>query len=346
VSTRIEEIDTRTAPEGTLVALHELHVLERLEQRPDDQPEPLALDLAEMRGILSNRLLPIWAMYDGDEIVAEAGAHMETDQDLDNGFVWVFVHPEHRGRGFARALLDPAISRLEELDRTKTIAESASHLTGGGLAEAAGLSKVMLAKRSRLNLADLDLDLMDQWIDRAAERTGDDYELVFAESPIPDDMLDTFVEALHIMNTAPLEDLEEEPHVWTAEEWREREQLAAKRDDRILNLMALHRPSGKFAGFTNIKYQGLFPEQAWQWDTGVDPTHRNLGLGRWLKATMIRRLLTDFPEVKRIDTFNAGSNEPMLNINIAMGFGPVLFEQVYQGPTEAVRSWLDRGSQG
>ena len=61
---------------------------------------------------------------------------------------------------------------------------------------------------------------------------------------------------------------------------------------------------------------------------------------------MIKRLMADFPEVKRIDTFNAGSNEPMLNINIAMGFGAILWEQVYQGPTESVRAWLDRGPQG
>ncbi len=338
----IERIDQRRAPEETLVKLHELWTLWDLEERPDDSPMPLAQRIADFRHQPETRDSPKWLLWDEGDLVGVSGAFMTTDQDLENGFVAVFVHPEQRGLGHARALLEPAIAELERQRRIRVAAEAPFHTSGGGLAEAAGLKPVMVAKRSRLVLADLDMGLMRSWVERAQQRASD-YELVFAESPVPDGILDQFVELLHVMNTAPLEDYEEEDRVWTAADWRNREETTALREEKIFNMIARHRPTGEFAGFTNINYQGHFPEQAWQWDTGVDPAHRNKGLGRWLKAAMIQRLLDSFPEVERIDTYNAGSNEPMLNINIEMGFKPIFLEQVYQGPTSAVRTWLDAG---
>ena len=47
-----------------------------------------------------------------------------------------------------------------------------------------------------------------------------------------------------------------------------------------------------------------------------------LGLGRWLKASTALRLMSERPDVRFIETWNAGANEPMLAINRAMGFRP------------------------
>ena len=55
----------------------------------------------------------------------------------------------------------------------------------------------------------------------------------------------------------------------------------------------------------------------------MDREHRNLGLGRWLKAANALRLLDERPEVTTIETWNAGVNAAMLAINHAMGFQPV-----------------------
>jgi GNAT superfamily N-acetyltransferase len=102
----------------------------------------------------------------------------------------------------------------------------------------------------------------------------------------------------------------------------------------------VHKPSGEFAGYTQIKTQDLQPDLAWQWETGVDPAHRNKGLGRWLKAAMIERIISEYPAVERVDTFNAGSNEPMLNINIAMGFEPIHLSHAWQGDLATARERL------
>jgi mycothiol synthase len=83
------------------------------------------------------------------------------------------------------------------------------------------------------------------------------------------------------------------------------------------------------------------PDLAWQGDTGVDPNHQNKGLGRWLKAMTIKQFVADHPNVERIDTDNAGSNEPMLNINVAMGYKPILITNAWQGDVKTIKERLE-----
>jgi GNAT superfamily N-acetyltransferase len=183
------------------------------------------------------------------------------------------------------------------------------------------------------------MDMMQSWVDRASERASD-YELVYYQSPLPDELVEQFCDLVLVMNTAPREDIEEEDEVMTPEHWREIESNAIDSKCQLHNLIAVHRPSGDLVGYTQIKTQDLQPDLAWQEDTGVDPAHRNKGLGRWLKAAMILRIAGSYPELRRVDTHNAGSNEPMLNINVAMGFRPIRITRVWQGELASVRQGL------
>jgi hypothetical protein len=46
---------------------------------------------------------------------------------------------------------------------------------------------------------------------------------------------------------------------------------------------------------------------------------------------MAMKLREHYPEARRIDTYNAGSNAPMLSINVEMGFKPIMIQTVWQG---------------
>lgn len=74
--------------------------------------------------------------------------------------------------------------------------------------------------------------------------------------------------------------------------------------------------------------------------TAVRTTHRNLGLGRWLKAANIMELLHKNPSACVVRTGNADSNAPMLKINRQMGFEAYIAEVEWQGRASRITKRL------
>lgn len=332
----IEQVDTRTAPEPLLRELAAYYDVVQAEDLPDDPPTPWEQTIHDWRGVMDHQPIKRWTLHDSGEIVGVALTAYDLDQNLDNGFGRIHVHPDHRGRGHARRLAASMFDELQQAGRKRFDTWVKLGAPAEKLCEKVGLTAVYTDKRSRLWIDDLDHDLMQSWIRRASERAVE-YELRYYLSPIPEEIIDDMSNLAEVMNTAPREDYEADDEAMTPQTWREHERTVEVRASKLHNLIAVHKPSGQFAGYTQINTQNLQPDLAWQWDTGVHPDHRNKGLGRWLKATLIERITAEYPDVTRIDTENAASNEPMLNINVAMGFKPIHMSRVWQGDLQAAR---------
>ena len=69
--------------------------------------------------------------------------------------------------------------------------------------------------------------------------------------------------------------------------------------------------------------------------------HRNRGLGRWLKAVMMEKVLRDLPEVHTIRTGHADSNAPMRKINEELGYRPFSSDTQWQITLDEVRAYLE-----
>jgi GNAT superfamily N-acetyltransferase len=339
MSTRIEYLDTRSAPEQSLRALHELYLVRDEELLPGDPPVPLEQRIVDWRYLLDREAVPRWALWKGPDVVATSGMYFDLEQNLENVFGWVYVHPLHRGAGHGREIAVPMFDAAEENNRSRFAFTLSEGRPEEALTRRAGMKSAYREQVSRLLFQEVDWDLMESWVARAAERASD-YELVFLPSPIDDRYLESFCDLMFIMNTAPLEAFEEEDEVMTPEMWRDLETKMELRGRQVLTYVARHKPTGEFAGFTNVAYHRLQPDLVEQWDTGVDPKHRDKGLGRWVKAAMALKLRHEYPQVRRIDTENAGSNAPMLNINIEMGFTPILVQNVWQGDLATLRENL------
>ena len=330
---RIEPLDTRTASDSLLHELDDYYVAVEAEDMPGDPPTPRAMRIAEWRNLPDFQRIPRWVLRDGDDIAGSAVAVYDLQQNLQNGFARIHVHPQRRRQGLGRVLAGSVLDHLAGEGRVRVDTwVKHGEVPGETMAADFGMKSVYGEKRSRLNIAELDLELMRSWVDRAKERASD-YELLYLKSPVPEEHLERLSALSAVMNTAPREDFEEEDEMVTPEMWRDIEDKTAAARGRLHNLVAIHRPTGEYAGYTQIKTQDLQPDLAWQHDTGVDPSHRNRGLGRWLKAAMILRIVADYPSIARVDTFNAGSNAPMLNINVAMGFRPIHLSNAWQGET-------------
>ncbi len=335
----VQEVDTRTAPEDLLREMHEYYIPMAAEWLPDDPPTPFERQAADWRAIRSDQAAPRWLLRDGGEIAASAVAWMNLEQDLDNSFGWIYVRPQDRGKGYARKLAGPLFDRVTEHKRRRFATYVKEGDAPEKLVERAGLKSAYREKRSRLVMADIDMTMMREWIERSGERAAD-YELLSLMSPFPDDVVDKYCELQFQMNTAPFEDYERDDEVITPKIWREQEEKNAASFYDVYTYVTVHKPTGDYVGSTSVQTDQLQPDQAWQWETVVHPDHRQLGLGRLLKASMIEKIVSDQPKVDRIDTWNAGSNEPMLNINVAMGFKPILITNTFQGDLAAAREKL------
>ena len=265
-----------------------------------------------------------WIARDGGRTVGFAVVDIRSGMGNDH-MAWMpelYVSPSERRRGVGRALLDEVCRVATAADRTLVIGGYPDgHQAGTAFTTAVGAEHGHRERQNRLRIDELDRSLMERWVEAAQERaTG--YSLVAFDDRCPDDLLDEFVRMQHVMNTAPRPDALDE-FQFTAERRRAAEAGLAAWDAHQWVLCARHDETGRLAGYTEIAYG---PHRTWigmQGDTAVDPVHRNKGLGRWLKAVNILRVIDERPQITVVETWNDGTNAPMLGINNEMGFRPV-----------------------
>lgn len=336
---RIEPVDTRTADEALLRRLHEYYLPLEAEELPGDDPAPFERFLLDRRSMRADESIPRWVALDGDEVVGSAVAYLNLEQNTHMGFARVNVARPRRGEGIAKALAGPLFDHLETEGRTLIDTYIPEGFPSRAICERAGWKMAYREKRSRLALTALDDALMGQWIDRAAERAAD-YQLLALKDPFDEADLGAWCELQFQMNTEPREDLEMDDEVLTPAIWRDAEEKLAAAGKSLYSVVAVHRETGQWVGSSSIQTDDIHVAQAWQWETVTHPDHRNKGLGRWMKATNVLRVRDEIDGLGRIDTWNAGSNEPMLNINIAMGFEPILVLETWQGDLASARQRL------
>ena len=102
----------------------------------------------------------------------------------------------------------------------------------------------------------------------------------------------------------------------------------------------VERATGRFAGYSETVWNPNRPELLRQDMTGVFPQYRGKGLGRWLKAAMLDKVLRERPQVKFVRTGNADSNAAMLKINTELGFEPYIAEALWQVELRKVLEYL------
>ena len=331
--------DPTSADHGTAAAWHDLHRVLELEEAPADEPQGFEQLLLGAASPSPEKDITYWLVLDapaegGERPVALGWAELvvlDTEDNRHLAFVMGGVRPEARRRGLGTRLLRLCAEAARDAGRTKLHLFAVEGSAGDRFLEAVGATYVYLARVSRCPVDALDRAELERW---AEPRPG--YTVLTWDAPTPDRYLEGYANVLHVMNTAPLQDVDYEDEVITAELVRGWERSIAERKGTKWVAVARSDATGEMVGLSELSFDGFRPERVEQWNTGVDPAHRGHGLGRALKAANALRLLDERPAARYIDTENQDENGPMLAINDAMGFRPHLRHREYQIPVADV----------
>lgn len=232
------------------------------------------------------------------------------------------AHPAHRRTGVGTQLLEAAEQLAARAGRTELIAEVDEPAAGAP-------GRAFAVRRGwTCDLVETRRDLVVPWdesrlaaVEADARRAGAGYGVVTWRDRTPEDLVDDRALLARRMTTdAPQGDLPVQEEDWDAARIREYEALHLERGRTVLSAGAVR--DGRLVAFTDLQVALQTPERANQGGTLVLSEHRGHRLGSLVKAAVLRRLAAEHPAVRRITTYNAESNTPMVAVNEALGFVP------------------------
>ncbi len=341
----IKPIDVKHASAEEYRAANVFNNVMQSERLPDDPPISLDEQIRDYQNIPSFVDVNAWVVWNStDSTAVGVGVIVfmltETNQHL--GELDIQVLPEYRRQGIARRLLALTTETAQQKNRRLFIANTNERVPAGeAFMRRLGAKRGMETHTNQLAIAELNRDLVREWQARAPERASG-FELGFWEGEYPERDIEEIAQLFRVMNTAPHDDLDMEDFNFTSEQMRERVRSNLARGKELWTMYVREKQTGKLAGFTEIFLNPNHPEILQQAGTGVLPKYRNHGLGRWLKAAMLDKILRERPQAKFIRTGNADSNAPMLKINHELGFKPYMSECIWQIEVEKARAYVSK----
>ncbi|MET3809462.1 GNAT family N-acetyltransferase [Arthrobacter sp. UYEF3] len=315
-----------------------------------DRATDAATRLCFWRDDAYTRMKLFFVRIDG-AMVARSWIRFEQKENLGRALLHVAVLEAYQGRGIGRALLDHAEALAAGEGRTLLLTftehPAAFDVTGPGVitpltgagalpaadrsvrfAAAAGYRLEQVERYSSLDAvaAAKELDRLE----REAMSKAAGYELLSWTDRCPDNYVEQLAALMARMSTdAPTGGLSYDEETWDAARVRHVEDTWQRAGNISLVTVARHRNNGQLAAYTVLELAPRKPWLAEQDDTLVAAGHRGHRLGMLLKIANLRRL-ADYPEVKRVTTFNAAENDHMLAINGALGFRPAGWDGEWQ----------------
>ncbi|NJD58364.1 MAG: hypothetical protein C3F13_18200 [Anaerolineales bacterium] len=341
----IQLFDIKGATQEEYAALNRHINLMRRERLPDDPPIALDETMNELHNLPSYVEVKIWTTKQkgSDEIIAMGMVQMlNMEENRHLAQFDISVCPDFRRQGLGRHILELITHAAQSEKRRLLLSESYDRIPAGeAFMTRLGAQKGLVGHINQLKIAELDQDLLAKWLARGNMLLSE-FMLGLWEGPYPEDQLVAISQLVELTNQQPFGDLEIEEFHLTPEQLRQQEQMIFARGNQRWTFYILEKSTGKFAGYTETRWHPNRPEILYQDMTGVFPEYRNRGLGRWLKAAMLNKVLIDRPQVKYIRTGNADSNAAMLKINNELGFKPYMANALWQVELDHVLAYLEQ----
>lgn len=164
-----------------------------------------------------------------------------------------------------------------------------------------------------------DWDRMGRWI-AALDTRAPGTRLELYADRLPTDFLAEYCSVrTELLNLMPWDDAGHGDIIVTPEDFDDLyRRLDVSRTDH--HTILSREPDGTISGLTDVAWLPDHPDEVEQWFTGVHPAYRGRGLGRALKAEMLRYVGQRYEGLTCMRTGNSTTNGAMLAINEQMGF--------------------------
>ena len=254
-------------------------------------------------------------------------------------FAEVSVHKNHRRKGIGSKLVLLMLKKAQEEGKELFQSWGIPGLSCGFFERYGGLV-ASKEEENRLNIAEVDWDMMNSWRNEGflkATNVSLDRFVRVSEEDI-DEFCQIFTE---VLNQVPKEEIE-----WEETILPENQRIRENRDQKMGNTRTTiisREADGTISGLTETIYSSDRPTMIFQGLTGVKNEYRGRGLGKWLKAEMLAYIRDNFPEVTTIATDFALVNKPMIAINRRIGFKPYKIWFGYKFQIKQLLKTMDNG---
>jgi mycothiol synthase len=317
----------------------------RSERLPDDPPIPLKESIMELQSIPPYVNLLMWGAWNttGHEMIGLGYVQlMRMEENRHLAQFDITVQPKYRQHGLGRRLLALITDAAHADSRHFLITETTDRVPAGeSFVKRLGGERGLETHVNQLRIADLDLCLLAEWLEKGRSRSLD-FELGLWDCPYPEAHLQAVVQLLELTNQQPYGGIENDDKHVTPQQLRQAEQHLYNRGDQRWTFYLIEKLTNNFVGYTETVWNPNCPEILRQEMTGVVPRYRNMGLGRWLKAAMLDKVLRERPQVKFVRSCNADLNAVMLKINKKLGFRLYSASALWQIEIDRVLAYLGR----
>jgi len=336
----VRRVGFRFGTDSDLEALHTVESEIQSERRTGAVPQPLESYKAFARNLPAQFDDHTWVAETSDGVPAGSCACWSNAAgDPRVMECYVYVRRPWRTRGVGWLLAHVVLEQAARDERQRLVWTTYDGIPAGeAFSRRVGGRAARVNRTSELRLSSVDWEMVRAWTDDGRRRAAG-YSLRFWEGPFPVKFIDDAVVFHHIMQTAPRDDLDVGDVVLDAQHVVGLDRALVESGRQRWTLF-VREPGGRCVGGTEVTFEPWQPTIALQQNTAIDPAHRGLGLAKWAKAAMLTRLREQCPDVTRVRTANAFSNEPMLAINDALGFDVVEVLTEWQANTRALRRVL------
>ena len=261
----------------------------------------------------------VWLALDQGSVVGWYRLLTPVRENLDQAGLELMVHPAARRRGLGLILLRHAATRAAAHGRSTLNGGARDGSPGEAFARSVGAKPGLVEVQRVLDLGTLEKGKLSR-LRGPAERAAAGYSLMSWAGPVPDEFTGQLAVLYNAMSDAP-RDPEIAHEEWDAERIREFvNDLRPHYGLRDYTVVTRHDDTGELAALTEMAVDPADPGWGIQMNTVVIRKHRGHRLGLLVKIAMMEWLATTEPQLERITTWNAESNEHMIAINEAMGY--------------------------